>query len=272
MPTTYAHYRLGESVRLRLPDTVRDIIGKNEELFHFGVHGPDHFFYYNPLVQTEVGLVGTRIHEESAKKFFTRAARIVHKCDDKDAHLAYLFGYLCHFAMDYVCHGYIGEQMEKKGLSHYTIEAEYDRRLLVTDGFDNPVRICVTKHLKPSMKNACIMADFYEGISAKQVYRSLKGMQFYLNILRAPDRVLRKLLFLGMKVAGMYQSMGGLVMNYEEDCRCSETTDELMRRFDDSAELAVRLIMEYEKYIRYGGVLSETFSYNFESGKCEEDE
>ena len=29
MPTTYAHYRLGEAVREHLPDTVRDIINNN---------------------------------------------------------------------------------------------------------------------------------------------------------------------------------------------------------------------------------------------------
>lgn len=272
MPTTYAHYRLGESVREHLPDTVRDIINNNPELFHIGVHGPDHFFYYNPFLKTKVGLIGTQIHEEPAKKFFTRAARVIHKCGNKEAHMAYVYGYLCHFAMDYVCHGYIGEQMEEKDLSHYTIEAEYDRRLLVMDGYDKPVTVCVTNHLNPSMENACIISDFYQGVSAKQVRRSLKGMLLFLNLLRAPRKVFRNLLFLGMKIAGMYRSMGGLVMNYTEDAKCSETTDELVRRFDEAVELAGCLITEYEKYITQGGALPDTFCYNFESGRCEENE
>jgi len=272
MPTTYAHYRLGEAVREQLPDTVKDIIDTNTELFHFGVHGPDHFFYYNPLMKTKVGLIGTQIHEEPAKKFFAKAARMIYKCGNKEAHMAYAYGYLCHFAMDYVCHGYIAEQMEEKGLSHYTIEAEYDRRLLIMDGHDKPVQVCTTNHLRPSMENARIIADFYQGVSVKQVYRSLNGMLLYLNVLRAPHKVLRKLLFLGMRMAGMYQSMSGLVMNYEEDRKCSGTTDELVRRFDEAAELAGKLIVEYEKYIRQGGALPETFCYNFESGRCEDNE
>ena len=272
MPTTYAHYRFGENVRKQLPESIQSIISQNEELFHFGVHGPDHFFYYNPLAKTNVGMIGTKIHKESAKNFFTRAAHVIHKRSDKNAHCAYIYGYLCHFAMDYVCHGYIGEQMEEKGLSHYEIEAEYDRRLLIMDGYDKPVEVCVTRHMHPSMDNARIIADFYEDVSAKQVLQSLKGMLFYLNILRAPKKALRTLLFMSMKIVGMYKSMSGLVMNYEENPMCSETTDELVRRFDTAVELAVLLTTEYERYLKHGGALPDTFCYNFESGWCDKNE
>lgn len=272
MPTTYAHYRLGEKVRKQLPESVQKIIEENEELFHFGVHGPDHLFYYNPFRRTEVGEIGTKIHEEAGRKFFEKAAHILQECKDKDAHLSYIYGYLCHFAMDYVCHGYIGEQIEEKGLTHYEIEAEYDRRLLVNDGYDKPVEVCVTKHLKPAVKHAGIIADFYENVSVKQILRSLRGMKFYLNILRAPKKRMRRVVYLGMKLAGMYKTMRGLVMNYEEEVRCKETTDELVKRFETATELATRLITEYEMYLNQGDALSETFCYNFESGRCNEDE
>ncbi len=269
MPTTYAHYRLGEAVRKQLPESVQNIINNNQELFHFGVHGPDHFFYYNPLMKTSVGKIGTTIHEEPAKKFFIQAAQTIHKCSNKDKHLAYAYGYLCHFAMDYVCHGYIGEQMEEKGLSHYEIEAEYDRRLLIMDGHDRPVEVCTTKHLHPSMNNARVITDFYKNVTVKQIYKSLKGMLLYLNILRAPNKFFRKIVYGGMKIAGMYKAMSGLVMNYEENPKCSETTDELVRRFDHAVETAARIIMEYERFFAQGGALSDTFCYNFESERVE---
>ena len=269
MPTTYAHYRLGEEVRKKVSSSVQEIINNNLQLFHFGVHGPDHLFYYNPLRGTWVGRIGSKTHEEPAKKIFTRAARVIYKSDNRNAHSAYVYGYLCHFAMDYVCHGYIGEQMEEKGLSHYEIEAEYDRRLLTIDGYTNPVEVCVTNHLCPSIENAKVITDFYEGITVKQVYQSLKGMSFYLNLLRAPSKGMRRLLFMAMKMVGMYKKMGGLVMNYEEDPKCSETTDELVKRFRLSVELAIELITEYERYLQQGGALSDTFCYNFESERCE---
>lgn len=265
MPTTYAHYRLGENVRKILPEHLQQLINKNEELFHIGVHGPDHMFYYNPVISTKVGKTGSRIHKEPGKKFFAAAAQVIHKCEKKEAHLAFAYGYLCHFAMDYVCHGYVGEQMEEKGLSHYEIEAEYDRRLLTMDGHTKPVEICVTKHVHPTVANAEVIADFYEEISVKQTFHSLKGMVFFLNLLRAPSALKRSLVLGAMKVVGMYEKMSGLVMNYEENPLCTETTDEMVRRFSVAVELAAELIQEYEGYLEYGGKLSEPFSYNFES-------
>lgn len=269
MPTTYAHFRLGEEVRKHVPKTAQEIIKQNPELFQIGVHGPDHLFYYNPVSPSRVGRIGSRIHDESGRKFFTKAARVIHKSTNKDAHRAYIYGYLCHFALDYMCHGYVAEQMEKKGLSHYEIEAEYDRRLLIMDGFNKPVDTCVTKHLHPSWENAEVIADFYEEVSVKQVFKSLKGMVFFLNLLRAPSKGKRKFVFGAMKVVGMYKKMHGLVMNYEENPRCTKTTDEMVRRFESAVSLAVELITEYEMYLKQGGILSETFSYNFESELAE---
>ena len=103
MPTTYAHYRLGENTRALLPDKLQKVIQQNIGLFHIGVHGPNPLFYYNPVISTKVGKTGSRIHKEPGQKFFHFAARVIHKCRDKDAHRAFLYGYLCHFAMDYVC-------------------------------------------------------------------------------------------------------------------------------------------------------------------------
>lgn len=269
MPTTYAHFRLGEEVRKRVSMTAQDSINQNLELFQTGVHGPDHLFYYNPLSPSRIGQIGSRIHDESGRKFFTKAARVIHKSQNKDAHRAYIYGYLCHFALDYVCHGYVGEQMEKTGLSHYEIEAEYDRRLLIMDGYDKPVWVCVTKHLHPSWENAEVIADFYEEVSVKQVYQSLKGMVFFLNLLRAPSKGKRKFVFGAMKAVGIYKKMHGLVMNYEENPQCTETTDEMVRRFEPAVCLAAKLIEEYETYLKQGGTLSETFAYNFESERVE---
>ena len=95
MPTTYAHYRLGEEVRKKLPEDLQNKIVQNQELFHIGVHGPDHMFYYNPLRHNKVGELGTLIHEESGRKFFVNAARVIHKCEKKAAHRSYIYGYLC---------------------------------------------------------------------------------------------------------------------------------------------------------------------------------
>lgn len=269
MPTTYAHYRLGEAVRKRVPKSVQNIINEAPELFHLGVHGPDCLFYYNPLMKTKAGEIGTAKHLETGKMVFGNAALILQDSEEKIKHHSYVYGYLCHFAMDYICHGYIGQQMEKTGLSHYEIEAEYDRRLLVTDGYENPVKVCVTRHIHPSMENASIIADFYDGVTKKQMFQASRRMVFFLNLLRAPSAFGRKLLFGAMKLVGMYEKMHGLVMNYQENEQCMETTNELVERFSKAVTVAVELITEYETYLQQGGVLSDTFCYNFESKRME---
>ena len=47
MPTTYAHYRLGDAVVKRLPASAKETVEAHRGLFDIGVHGPDIFFYHN---------------------------------------------------------------------------------------------------------------------------------------------------------------------------------------------------------------------------------
>lgn len=264
MPTTYAHYRLGGAVAEKLPASARKTVLEHRELFDIGVHGPDIFFYYDPIFGNDVVRLGVRMHHEAGEKFFARVPSLVHKNTDKEAHKAYLYGFLCHFSMDVTCHGYINERIEKTGVGHYEIEAEYDRELLELDGYE-AVSKCLTGHLHASPQNAAVIADFWEEVSAKQVKKTLKRMIFFLNVLRAPSPVKRAVLFGLLKIAGMYEKMHGLVINYKENPASKETTEWLMAHFEQAVQLAVDLITEYEKYLQNGGKLSDAFSFNFES-------
>ena len=62
---------------------------------------------------------------------------------------AYLYGFLCHFALDRACHGCIAEQIARSGVAHTEIEVEFDRSLLVQAGLD-PIRTSLTGHLHAS--------------------------------------------------------------------------------------------------------------------------
>ena len=266
MPTTYAHYRLGKKVIEQLPESVKETILQHRELFDIGVHGPDIFFYHNPILQNNIVKIGISMHHQAGKIFFKKAAAIVRKDGQKEAHKAYLYGFLCHFALDVTCHGYIGEYIEKSGVGHYEIEAELDRELLEKDGYI-AVSKCLTTHLHASCQNASVIADFWEEVNEKQIKQTIGRMIFFLNLICAPSRLKRGILFFLLKIAGFYEKMHGLIINYEENPACRESTDWLLAHFDEAVKLAVRLISEYESYIRNGGSLSETFSYDFESEK-----
>lgn len=48
MPSTYAHYRMGQEVIKQVSAPARDIIMKHKQLYDIGLHGPDILFYYHP--------------------------------------------------------------------------------------------------------------------------------------------------------------------------------------------------------------------------------
>ena len=65
MPSTYAHYRLGQQVRRELEGNERKIIEKYPQLYLIGLHGPDILFYYKPLRPNPVNQIGYDLHPES---------------------------------------------------------------------------------------------------------------------------------------------------------------------------------------------------------------
>lgn len=58
MPSTYAHYRMGQEVKEKLRGEERRIIAAHSELYLIGLHGPDIFFYYKPLRIHPVNQIG----------------------------------------------------------------------------------------------------------------------------------------------------------------------------------------------------------------------
>ena len=58
MPSTYAHYRMGQEVYHNLTGKPKQIIEKYKELYDIGLHGPDILFYYKPLFANPVNQVG----------------------------------------------------------------------------------------------------------------------------------------------------------------------------------------------------------------------
>lgn len=96
MPSTYAHYRMGQEVIKQVSSPARDIIMKHKQLYDIGLHGPDVLFYYHPLVTNPVNAIGYGLHERSGKYFFGKAAEIIETASDKEAALAYIYGFICH--------------------------------------------------------------------------------------------------------------------------------------------------------------------------------
>ena len=155
MPSTYAHYRLGLEVKNNLGATERKVVEEYLELFMIGLHGPDILFYFNPLFNNQVNQIGYSMHGRPGKEFFKNAAEVIKQHPGNNAYLSYVYDFICHFTLDETCHGYIDEKIAASGISHTEIEVEFDRMLMVKDGYD-PIRHKLTGHIVPSIENAAV--------------------------------------------------------------------------------------------------------------------
>lgn len=155
MPSTYAHYRIGQEVRNILGESERKVVEEYPELFLIGLHGPDILFYFAPLFNNQVNQIGYKMHGRPGKEFFKNAAEVIKQHQENDAYLSYVYDFICHFILDETCHGYIDEKIAASGISHTEIEVEFDRMLMVKDGYD-PIRHKLTGHIVPSIENAAV--------------------------------------------------------------------------------------------------------------------
>ena len=146
MPSHYAHYRLGRQVRLELAPDAAEVVGRWPSLYLIGLHGPDILFYYRGYRENPVNRLGYALHGETGEVFVRWAAQVIAAHPGQDAHRAYAYGVLCHFALDESCHGIVARQMAAHGVSHVGLEAEFDRYLMLKDGLD-PVRQSLTWHI-----------------------------------------------------------------------------------------------------------------------------
>ncbi len=265
MPTTYAHYKFGKEVISALPRPLQSSIENNRELFDIGVHGPDILFYYSPLKKNAVNSQGYELHEKRADAFFQHAAEVIGAAGDPAGARAYIYGVICHFALDSECHPYIEKMIQTSGLTHSEIEMEFDRLLLKED-YINPVRYLGTKHIRPTEENGAVIAPFYEELTAEQIVKALKGMIFYHKMLLAPGTAKRKLLFAGMKLTGNYEGMHGMVMSLEPNPQCRDYCQILKRLYAGAVPIAASLMIRYQKALFEGADLPERFGRTFGAG------
>ncbi|MGN1147996.1 MAG: zinc dependent phospholipase C family protein [Lachnospiraceae bacterium] len=264
MPSTYAHYRMGQEVRACVGKREKDIIEAYPELFLIGLHGPDILFYYRPLQSNSVNRIGYGMHERPGREFFENAGKTIREHGREDAYLSYVYGFICHFALDVTCHGYIDEKIAASGISHAEIEVEFDRELMVMDGLD-PIRQKLTNHIVPSAENAEVIHAFFQGTGSKQIQKALKGMILNSRLLLAPTRPKRFLISTFLKLSGHYESMHGLVVNLEKNPECGDSTEKLLTLYQEAKRLAIRLIQEYQANLDGERPLDPVYNYTFDS-------
>ncbi len=271
MPSTYTHVRFGNDVLRCLPQKQQQQIEAYRELFDIGLHGPDLLFYYRPLTSDPVNRIGYAMHEQPASSFFIHAGDVWHKSGFQDEYVAYIYGFLCHFALDRECHDYIDEKIAESGAGHAHIEVSFDRSLLVADGYD-PVAKKLAEHIHPSKDRAEVISRFYADVTPEEIFRALRSMVFYNRLLCAPGRGKRWIIRTILRLSGHYREMNGLLVDEKPDPVCRDSDEILLKRYQAAIPKAAGLIRDFEESARGNLPYDPLYRYTFSSRLIEKAE
>ena len=261
MPSTYAHYRFGREMAERCPAEAADLIRAHRSLYDIGLHGPDLLFYYRPLRKNSVRALGSHMHAQAANCFFgTVRGRIPN--GEEGAARAYLLGFVCHFALDSACHGYIADFVRATGVSHAAVESEFDRSLLLLDGKE-PLTACLTEHIRADAENARVIAPLL-GISPRQAEKALRSLLFYSGMLRAPHAPKRALVDAALRLSGKYQSLHGMMIAKRPIPACAESNERLGALYAAALSVCGALMRGLLSYLDGQGSLPRAFGGTFD--------
>ena len=263
MPSFYAHYRFGSSVLNMLSEPLRSVCTDNRALFDIGLHGPDIFFFYCPFKANHIFNIGSESHGMTGKSFFERFAAAYDKHGQQTALLAYFCGFLCHLALDSVCHPEVYRAEKYTGQTHAAIETSLERVLLLKDGID-PVRHDPCGHFQVSRANTSAVTALFPTISEKDVEKSLRGTVFYSRLLFIKNKALRSILHTALQMLRHSESIHDMVMMPHQNPHCIESDKKLSACFDSAKTIALELLSETHIYIEsktpVGSVFDRTFS------------
>lgn len=256
MPSTYAHTRFARQAARTLPEAAQRSIRRFPQLFDVGAQGPDLFFFYQPLFPTGMGGLGKWFHDLSGREFFEQAAR--HYADfPSEGAMVYLYGVLCHYALDSLCHRRILSVGKDPG--HTELEAEFDRVLLTRDGQEPPHRQNLGKHLRLTWGECVTVAGFYPPATAYTLRRSLTVMT---AVCRAMTMKSRRLLHALLRLGGERSAQAA--MYTRPNHRCAGLIPQLDMLYDRALEtypsLAQQLLHHMEDGTPLGGEFDVTFS------------
>lgn len=257
MPSTYAHYYFGQRVLQALSPDLQAIIHQHRELFDLGLHGPDFFFYYNPLAHNHLNQRGNEMHEEAGEVFFSHAFSL--EAIHDPAYLAYLYGFMCHFTLDAYAHPYIERYCRDHNVAHGDLEGEFERYLLVKNHF-KASSYRLSSLLNATLTTANIIADFYPGVSAKEIYQCLVMMKTLHKVTHCPHSLKKNILLNGMSLIGLKSLKGHVIVDDPLDV-CQTSNNNLDEIFEAAIPYAVHLI-SHNTFTTQDPLYKHTFGEN----------
>lgn len=266
MPSTHSHYRFGKDVLNLLPTQTKSFIEQYRELYDIGLHGPDICLYYEPMSFNAVKKNSFSIHKEYADELFKKSAARISESVNPDAYKAYLIGFVCHYALDRICHPYVEKVISLGEVSHTELETDLDRHFMIADGLD-PMKHFPILHINPSDENSEIIKLFYTELSVAEVKACLEGMIEVTKFFHAATEERMNELIAIMTEHNCLGPMGGLVMKPQEKPECAKYYALFDRLYAQAVPFGVKLVNEFVDYLENGTEMSGDFHYTFGAGE-----
>lgn len=257
MPSSYAHYRFGQLVLPRISGEAGKAVRHFPQLFNVGLHGPDIFFYYNPVFHTKIGELGSRFHRQSGQEFFGHAAATL-RANLSEGGIAYLYGVLGHYALDSVCHPIVNDAASQGMCGHVELETEFDRYLLMQDGRLPPHLQDCSSHLHLTSGERVTAAQFYAPAGPYAVGWSVRSMRIVTHALASPNRQRLNRIF---RIAGEHASQ--MVMLPHANQKCAPLNEVLMAHYNAALERFPILSEQLAAALKDGRPLGADFAPSF---------
>lgn len=254
MPANYAHYRFGKQLLPQLPADVRQCIQRFRRMYDMGLHGPDIFFYHNPLMKSAISELGRSFHRQSGQEFFPVACAAA----TSEAARAYLYGLLAHYCLDSLCHPYVRKVTEIGEATHVALESEFDRYLLTLDKVPAPHTYDPSRRFKLTRGECMTVAGFYPTVTGANISQCVKVMALCTHFLANPNRSRTEKLVKKFCPGHLDQ----LIPEAEEEDLVPYTR-ELKDLYDQALSRYPQLLQQLTAYLETAAPFGEDFSPNF---------
>lgn len=206
MPNVLTHGLMAQQIKKQLSEQkILAAMDAHQDVYLFASNGPDFLFYYNvwPWLDQkrakEVGDHGELMHHEKINEFIDTMIAIAQKQDNeknKQIMIAFIAGYLCHWALDSVAHPFVfyrsGDLKGKQKYDHYRYESAIDSKIvqLVYQQKLSKYPTYKFMNMKPYQEK---VVAFLVSHAHQKVYQSTLTKQECLTCMKHAKQVLRVL-------------------------------------------------------------------------------
>ena len=229
MPAASTHVEFSKDVYNILPKSILAEI-TNLQMYYLGSQGPDTFFFSRASVfPGTLKKYGDLMHYEKVPEAISFMENYIG--DDADLK-SYFYGYLCHYALDSICHPLINAVSRKmhedtgthEGEYHVTCEGAIDVWIFAQRGRDVST-YDVYKDLAVSKSDAEKLAKMYHELfqevyglelSAKKIKSAIHDIAFYTKVL-SPKQGSFKVIYGLESLVRMPHAISGMIMLNKTD-------------------------------------------------------